>query len=554
MTSIFKSRNILPPSWFRTLVLATSLLGFVPISGAAGAKVLQQSTLEAKALTFADGGKTKFGNFPNGITHQQFPMRTNRGYQYAIYYDHDRQLCVGRRKLPAAPWEVIRFTDYKITNNDTHNVAVLGICENDGTIHLTWDHHVSDLHYRRSKVGAANNPESTPWTTDLFGPITKVLDRIGPVTQVTYPRFISMPNGDLMLYYRFVTSGNGDCMIRVYDGKKNQWSKSHGKFIDRQIGKFEFNGKTSQYRYAYINGIGYGGKRLHVSWVWRDRFEKTSASNQHDLCYAYSDDDGLTWNNSAGKRIAVTGKSFIHIDSPGLIVHPIDPGRGVTNQNTQFAYPDGSLHVILLYHLKGSSGSRPYHHHWRDAAGKWHSEALPFTGSRPELVGDDQRNLFIVYTAGSSLRILKGVPNAALSAWSWSLIHNSATPPTGGDGQIDLSRWQSERILSVYHQEKPAKILDYGGGRAIDGTPAPLHVTDFQVTTAPGGAAQAAARVTRTLTSREGVTAEAEIIEVRSGKLICIIDGERLEIPVSELASDDVQFLKNWHRQREIHP
>lgn len=528
------------------LLLCTLLLWVIPMAHADDVKVLRQTTLDEKALTFAEGHQTKFGNFPNGVTHQQFPMRTYRGYQYAIYYDHQRQVCVGRRQLPAGSWEVIRFTDYKFDNNDTHNVAVLGICENDGTIHLTWDHHVSDLHYRRSIVGAANNPESTPWTTDLFGPVTNELEPTGPVSQVTYPRFVSMPNGNLMFYYRFVTSADGDSIIRVYDGKKNKWLKSHGKFIDRQIGKYKFNGKTSDYRYAYINGIGYGGKRLHVSWIWRDRFEKTSATNQHDLCYAYSDDDGITWNNSAGTQVAVTGKSFINIDTPGLIVHPIDPGNDLSSQNTQYAYPDGSIHVIILHKAEGNSRTRTYHHHWRDAAGKWHAEQLPFKGSRPEVVGDDQRNLFVVHTARNDLRILKGVPNADFSAWSWSLIYNEDDPTNGGDGQIDLSRWQSERILSVYHQEKPTTILNYGNGKSIDGTPAPLNVTDFQVT-APSG--NQSARETRTITSREGVTAEAEILDIKDGKLICIIDGERLKIPLSELIPKDVEFLKEWRKR-----
>jgi hypothetical protein len=547
------SNKPIASAWSWTLFLSALVFLTIPRLAADDLKILQQSTVDTKALTFADGNKTRFGNFPNGVTHQQFPLRTFRGYQYAIYYDHERQVCVGRRKLPAGPWEIIRFTDYKITNNDTHNVAILGICENDGTIHLTWDHHVSDLHYRKSEVGAANDPDNTPWTTDLFGPVTNELDRIGPITEVTYPRFVSMPNGNLMLYYRFVTSGNGDSIIRVDDGNKNKWSKSHGKFIDRQIGKFKFNGKTSQYRYAYINGIGYGGNRLHVSWVWRDRFEKTSASNQHDLCYAYSDDDGLTWNNSAGERIAVTGKSFINLDSPGLIVHPIDPGRGASNQNTQYAYPDGSFHVILPRYQEGSSGSKRYHHHWRDAIGTWHVAELAFSGSRPELVGDDQHNLFVIYTAGHNLRILKGTPNADISAWTWSLIYNNDEPGSAGDGQIDLSRWQSEQVLSVYHQEAPPSILDYGTGPPIDGIPSPLHVTDFWVSSGskrPHTACKAN-RVTRTLTSREGISAEAELLDVKSGKLICIVDGERLEIPISELVSEDVKFLREWFHQNE---
>jgi hypothetical protein len=475
-------RNPRPTTCPGKLILSILFALLNPILKAADLELLQRTTVDTEALTFANGDQTRFGNFPNGVTHQQFPMRTYRGFQYTVYYDDERQVSVGRRKLPNGPWEVIRFTDYNITNNDTHNVAVIGICENDGTIHLTWDHHVNNLNYRRSVVGLANDPEAFTWSPELFGPVTDTLGPIGTVTQVTYPRFVSMPDGNLMLYYRFVTSGNGDSMIRVYNGNTSQWQTTHGKFIARDIGTYTWNGETSQFRYAYINGIGYAGNRLHCSWVWRDRFDRTDVNNQHDLCYAYSDDNGLTWKNSAGTQIAVTGSSFINVNSPGLIVHPIDPGRGVSNQNTQYAYPDGSIHVMLPRYRDGTTNTRIYHHHWRDAAGNWHWQDTGFQGSRPEMIGDNERNLFIIYTAGDNLRIAKGVPNAGLTAWNWSLIYNSDSPvTTAGDGQIDLSRWESERVLSVYGQEEPATTPDYGSGPSIDGLPTPLNVTDFQV-------------------------------------------------------------------------
>lgn len=180
-------------------------------------EVLQQSTVDSAALSFADGSQTKFSNFPNGVTHQQFPIQTHRGYQYTTYYDDERQVCAGRRKLPEGEWEIIRFKDYHFASYDTHNVAVIGICANDGTIHLTWDHHVSDLNYRRSVVGLANDPEAFEWHQSVFGPVTDTLGPLGKLTQVTYPRFVPMPNGNFMLHYRFVTSGNGDSMIRVYE-------------------------------------------------------------------------------------------------------------------------------------------------------------------------------------------------------------------------------------------------------------------------------------------------------------------------------------------------
>jgi len=69
------------------------------------------------------------------------PIETFKGWQYVTYYDAQRHVCIGRRKLPDGDWELIHFNDYLFEGNDNHNVTVLGISRIDGTIHLAFDHH-----------------------------------------------------------------------------------------------------------------------------------------------------------------------------------------------------------------------------------------------------------------------------------------------------------------------------------------------------------------------------------------------------------------------------
>src|SRR5210317_1500458 len=82
---------------------------------------LRDSIVDEQALNFADTETTKFGRNINGKTHQQWPAQTFNGYQYVTYYDQNRNVCLGRRKLPSGEWEIIRFTDYQILSNDSHN-------------------------------------------------------------------------------------------------------------------------------------------------------------------------------------------------------------------------------------------------------------------------------------------------------------------------------------------------------------------------------------------------------------------------------------------------
>ncbi|WP_100612800.1 BNR-4 repeat-containing protein [Confluentibacter lentus] len=86
-----------------------------------------------------------------------------------------------RRKLPLGAWETIEFLDYDFQSDDLHNVVSMGICLNDGTIHLAFDHHVHPLHSRVSKKDLATNPESEAWSTASFGPIIDELEENNPI-------------------------------------------------------------------------------------------------------------------------------------------------------------------------------------------------------------------------------------------------------------------------------------------------------------------------------------------------------------------------------------
>lgn len=437
-----------------------------PLS-AAELNVLQDTTVDASALNFA-AADVNFGQNVNGRTHQRFPISTFRGYQYITYYDSNRNVALGRRKLPTGNWEIIRFADYTITNNDSHNTATLGICALDGTIHLAFDHHKDPLHYRVSSIGVASNPESVAWSTSLFSSVTDTLGPLGAIKDLTYPTFVPAPNGNLLFYYRNGGSGSGDGIIYEYDGSTHNWTAGLGQFISRSG---TYNGalsSNSTTRNPYLNGISYGGDRLHASWGWRE--SSAGAKYNHDLNYAYSDDHGRTWRNNAGAVIGNAGSSSISINSSGLLVAPIPQNIGLSNAYTQYEYDDGSIHVMVSHHESGTTSTR-YHHYWRNSAGAWSFEALPFSGSRPKMAGDDDRTLFLVYKSGGRIRVAKGVPNASQTAWTWSVAHIQSDATEGGDGQLDYERWESDRILSVYGQESPNAA----------GDPTPLHVYDYQV-------------------------------------------------------------------------
>lgn len=463
-------------------LLFASLSGLLTLtSPAEKVELVAKTIVDEEALIFAQGPATRFGISANGRSHQQNPLISYRGYQYVTYFNAQREVCIGRRKLPLGDWKIIAFDDHRFETNDSHNTAVIGICDKDGTIHMAFDHHASQLNYRVSEIGAAHDPGSTPWERSLFGDKEHTLGGLVPAERVTYPRFIPAPNGNLMLYYRAVTSANGDGMIEEYDGGKHQWTPGLGKFIARDQGLFKAGGQTSQYRCPYMDSLSYAGTRLHASWVWRDRFLRTAQDNQHDICYAYSDDHGRTWYNSAGNLIGTTGRVPITLDSEGLTVAPIPINSGLSNQNTHFAFPDGSIHIMVIQHATDNR-ERRYHHHWRTAAGRWHSEVLPFSGTRPKLLANAEREMFLIYTSDDQLALAKGSPDPQGKRWKWEQLQLPATQFLAGDALPDPDRWRTEGLLSLYFQEEPEEMIRTNKDEAVDGDPSALIVADYRLT------------------------------------------------------------------------
>jgi uncharacterized protein (DUF2249 family) len=434
------------------LVAGLLALAFLPAS-AGELKKIGDSVVDPAALYFT---KASWGNCVNGQTFQQDALASFREYQYAAYYDSARRLCVARRRAGESAWEVIRFADYHFKGNDTHNVAVLGICPADGTIHLAFDHHGHPLHYRVSRPGVAQRPGEYKWTAELFGPVTSQLEPGKDLLRVTYPRFLRTPAGGMQFGCRIGGSGNGDKCLADYDPVTRVWS-GFGAYA---AGQGRYGESTS--RNAYLNGLDYDRRgRLHVTWCWR---ETGNPMTNHDLDYAWSDDAGRTWFNDAGDKIGERGKQPITIDSPGVRVVEIPTQRGLINATTQALDSHNRIHVVT-FHLPDAAPGQAnweatrkqthYFHYWREGPGKWRRNEMDFNGSRPQLWFDAADNAYLVFVGDrfNPSPYLSIAMATAGSRWQdWKVVHREPGPFTG---QPRIDRYNEPGLLSVYIQEEP---------------------------------------------------------------------------------------------------
>jgi BNR repeat-containing family member len=403
-----------------------------------------------------DDGLTlvSYGGFMNGESFQQDGVVSDGGYQYAAFWNTRHHVVLTRRLLPSGPWTGLEFTDYTNTADDAHNTISIGICPGDGTLHLSFDHHGSNLHYRKSVVGFVTNPSA--WSASSFSAVTSDLVGTTTITQLTYPRFVTEPSGSKMLFEaRIGGSGSGDEYLWEYDATVHGWA-SVGRFI---------NGTTNSVN-AYLHGLSYGraGTRLYASWCWRDT---PDATTNHDLLYVYSDDDGRTWKNNTGVTVAVTGSSFITPGSPDIVVWPIGQNRGLINQEHMAIDSMGIVHVLLSHmpdsqpddaNFDSARTKSQFFHYWRSAAGIWTRNAMGFpvvASFRGKLAISSTNSLYAILP---DLRIAAPLPASNYS--SWVILNAVDSGRFFSDPLIDTARLLVEDKLTIVYPEKSSPNID----------------------------------------------------------------------------------------------
>lgn len=376
----------------------------------------------------------------------------HNGWQYAAYWDDARQVSVARRQLPDGNWQVVSLPDYQRTESgdrgkggvisrgfgDGHEKVALGISA-DGFIHLSFDHHLSTLRYRVTKLPVAANASAHEWRAELFGPLRDNLG--GPkLESVTYPGFTA-DGTNLVLYLR-LGGGSGAANSHFFTYADGHWlvnSEAASKVIDQ---KWSGGDKTVN---AYPHGLVIRNGRWHLTWSWRDTpDEKTS----HDLCYAYSDDAGKTWRNNVGEIIGIRGETFITADSPGVTAWPIARGSGYRNGGSMTVDDAGQVHVLTY---GGRGGAIQFR---RDAdTGKWsRREGVPLG----VLVAGADDALLLVTEQGvqqTSAREFSEITR--LAKFDSAVFQDSKLV-------LDRARFRTEGVISVIGQQgKTVRVADW---------------------------------------------------------------------------------------------
>jgi len=339
----------------------------------------------------------------NGSSYNQDNVTTFNNKQYTVYVGIDKKPIIAKRTLPNGDWEAFDLST--ITGNplnspiadDNHNILSVAV-DSDGYIHVVGNMHANPMRYIRSA-----NPE------DIFSWELPSMTGVNE-NSVTYPQFVKLRDGKLLLFYRNGMPGLGNIYINEYNTTTKTWSKKQTMLIDG----------TPSDENPYLNHIAVDKNNvIHIMYVWRGT---GNASTNNDICYAKSEDGGNTWVKSDGTNLTLP---ITHANSE-IVVKTTLTGSGLLNQNGLETDKSGNPHGAFL--LYDSEGNTQIYHVWHDGS-LWHNDKvtnfnfkyntnvniLDYTISRPSVFTTRNNKVYIMYRCNvngkrGSLRVIDVTP------------------------------------------------------------------------------------------------------------------------------------------------
>ena len=355
-------------------------------------------------------------------------------YQIVSYYDSEGFVTFAIRKLDSDNWEIIK-SNLQSDCTDAHNSISIAL-DGEGYIHIAYDQHGNRMNYRKSLH---------PYQI-VFSDIQYMVNP-NDEQSVTYPEFYRKSNGNLIFVYRDGGSGNGDCVMNEYDLYTKQWSRIQNNLLDGQM-----------QRNAYWQICMNNNDIIYMSWVWR---ESSDVATNHDMCYAYSIDNGLSWRNSLGNIYSLP----INIEN-SEIAWAIPQNSNLINQTSMTTDFEGNPYIATYWSAIDSDV--PQYHIIYNKDNIWRqtqisNRTLPFSLSgggtkripiaRPQFVIDKYGAAFFLFRDQERGEVVSIYYCEDINNPEWKVKDLTDFSVEAWEPTIDFDRWKREGILDVYVQK-----------------------------------------------------------------------------------------------------
>ena len=263
-----------------------------------------------------------------------FDLLTHGEMQFVAFYDADRKITVGMRKLDEEVWAFAHPEGIWLENRkrlsseigwDSHNTLTMAIDDADH-IHLCGNMHVDPLIYFRT---------TRPLDVTSFERVDYMVGK--NEDRCTYPVFMRGPKNELIFRFRDGSSGNGVDFYNVYNVEERTWKR----LLDTPL----LDGLDRMNAYARMPEKGPDGL-YHMVWMWRDT---PDCATNHNLSYARSE-DLVHWETGCGQPLTLP----ITVES-GAAVDPVPPGGGLINMTQSLGF-DHKKRPVISYHKHDENG------------------------------------------------------------------------------------------------------------------------------------------------------------------------------------------------------
>ena len=345
------------------------------------------------------------GDLRNGRAFIQDNLWSTDDHQFAVWTAPDGEPLVGRRDRRGGDWTVRSLAsapDNPLaapTEDDLHNVYVIGV-DHDGFVHVAGNMHADELRYARS----TRPHDISEW---------EVATVTGPSDRVTYPMFVSLPDGTLLFVRREGDPGRGDILLDALPPGSRRW-EHRGVIVS--------GSRSGEGPYLHRIAVDPMTGMMHVFVVWRGSIDPSTNS---DVSYARSPDGGLTWERSDGSRIA---GPVSHVAAE-LVIDTADRRSGLVNNGGLALDARGRPHAIVAF---GPSGTdRELVHVWHDGASWRREDVAGWEGSsRPAVFGRPDGSVWMVGSVDSELTVMQVHPTSGPA-------RKIASAPRGWEPTVD---------------------------------------------------------------------------------------------------------------------
>jgi len=381
-------------------------------------------------------------------------------------YAFNGTIWIARRTVESNDWQVLRTTFTPDDITDGHDVVAFGM-DGSNYLHMSWGMHDQNLHYARSTAPVVGSQPITMGSDAGSNAMT------GVETSVTYPQFLTMPNGDLLFLYRVGESCGGNTWLNRWSLATQTWTNVN---MIGGVGSPFIQGlwpDTNYNAYPNMPCLDANGN-LYLGWTWR---ETPAYESNNNLLFAKSLNGGVTWETLGGTPYDLPISQGLESGDPNSVAQvivPIPQNYSLINQ-AGMCLDASNNPVLATWWAPGSVTNnfrRQYMVVFPDSSGVWQTRQIsnrtndpPGTMEldgvvrdlgRPVVVCDKQDRVIVLYRdnfGSNGLTVAYSLPYAVdPQRTNWTTINLTTDNLGSYEPVIDLARWQRDNVMDIVYQ------------------------------------------------------------------------------------------------------